>query len=294
MVYLILCILSSTGIFLVFKFLDQKNLPSFPVIIINYFIAASLGLIVNTDQVNLSTIISAPWLPVSVLIGFLFIVMFFVIARSSGEAGISITTVASKMSVVFPIAFSIIIDPSDRLTITKSIAIGAALTGVLMTIYEPGSKVENKRRMFIPLLLFIGMGVVDSLVKYSQHTWVKDENTAIFSAVLFFMAFITGVVIIPFRKQGISEFRLKAIWPWGVLLGVVNFGSIYLMVSALNHVNISSGVRIDSSVIYGTNNIGIVSLSVLSGLLIFKEKLHRINWIGIGISAIAIILFSLA
>ncbi len=293
MVYLILCILSSTGIFLVFKFLDQKNLPSFPVIIINYFVAASLGVIVNADRISLSAVTTAPWLPISVLIGFLFIVMFFVIARSSGEAGISITTVASKMSVVFPIAFSIIIDPTDKLTLTKAIAIGAALTGVLLTVYEPGSTVKDKRRMFIPLLLFIGMGIVDSLVKYSQHTWVRDENTAMFSAVLFFMAFITGLAIIPFRKQGVSEFRLKAIWPWGLLLGVVNFGSIYLMVSALNHVN-TNGLRIDSSVIYGTNNIGIVSLSVLAGLLIFKEKLHRINWIGISISAIAIILFSLA
>lgn len=293
MVYLILCILSSTGIFLVFKFLDQKNLPSFPVIILNYFVAATLGVIVNADRISLSELTAAPWLPISVLIGFLFIVMFFVIARSSGEAGISITTVASKMSVVFPIAFSIIIDPADKLTITKAIAIGAALTGVLLTVYEPGSTVKDKRRMFIPLLLFIGMGIVDSLVKYSQHTWVRDENTAIFSAVLFFMAFITGLVIIPFRKQGVSEFRLKAIWPWGLLLGVVNFGSIYLMVSALNHVN-TNGLRIDSSIIYGTNNIGIVSLSVLAGLLIFKEKLHKINWIGISISAIAIILFSLA
>jgi len=293
MTYLILCIFSSTGIFLVFKFLDQKNLPSFPVIIINYLVAALMGFIVNADQMEPGDIFTAGWIPVSILIGFLFIVMFFLVARSSNEAGISVTTVASKMSVVFPISFSMMIDPSDQLTLLKSAAVFATLTGVMLTIYEPGKSLQARKRTFLPLVLFIGMGLVDSLVKFAQHSYVSDRETALFSAVLFTMAFLTGMVILPFRKEGISEFKKKAVWWWGLLLGIVNFGSIYLMVSALNHVN-EYGSRIDSSIIYGANNIGIVSLSVLAGLVIFHEKLRTVNWIGIGISAGAIVLFSIS
>lgn len=293
MTYLILSIFSSTGIFLVFKFLDQKNLPSFPVIIINYLVAALMGFIVNADQMQFGDIFTAGWIPVSVLIGFLFIVMFFLVARSSKEAGISVTTVASKMSVVFPISFSMMIDPSDQLTMLKAAAVFATLTGVMLTIYEPGKSLQARKRTFLPLVLFIGMGLVDSLVKFAQHSYVSDRETALFSAVLFTMAFLTGMVILPFRKEGITEFKKKAVWWWGLLLGIVNFGSIYLMVSALNHVN-DYGSRIDSSIIYGANNIGIVSLSVLAGLVIFHEKLRTVNWIGIAISAGAIVLFSIS
>jgi drug/metabolite transporter (DMT)-like permease len=293
MIYLGLSILSSTGIFLVFRFLGQKSLPSFPVIIINYLTASLLGLLVNANRLRISEIISAPWIAVSILIGFLFIVMFFIIAKSSGEAGISITTVASKMSVVFPIAFSMLIDPSDRLTLIKSFAVMAALAGVLLTVYKPGNTAADRKKMFIPLLLFIGMGGVDSLVKFAQHAFVRDENTALFSAVLFFMAFVTGMIILPFRKEGVREFRKGQVWIWGILLGIVNFGSIFMMVSALNFTG-TGGTRIDSSIIFGANNIGIVSLSVLAGLVIFREKLHTINWFGIGISALAIILFSMS
>lgn len=293
MTYLILSIFSSTGIFLVFKFLDQKNLPSFPVIIINYLVAALMGFIVNADQMQFGDIFTAGWIPVSVLIGFLFIVMFFLVARSSREAGISVTTVASKMSVVFPISFSMMIDPSDQLTMLKAAAVFATLTGVMLTIYEPGKSLQARKRTFLPLVLFIGMGLVDSLVKFAQHSYVSDRETALFSAVLFTMAFLTGMVILPFRKEGITEFKKKAVWWWGLLLGIVNFGSIYLMVSALNHVN-DYGSRIDSSIIYGANNIGIVSLSVLAGLVIFHEKLRTVNWIGIAISAGAIVLFSIS
>jgi drug/metabolite transporter (DMT)-like permease len=293
MTYLILCIFSSTGIFLVFKFIDQKNLPSFPVIIINYLVAAIMGFVINADQMEISDIFDAGWIPVSILIGFLFIVMFFLVARSSNEAGISVTTVASKMSVVFPISFSMVIDPSDQLTMLKAAAVVATLTGVMLTIYEPGKSLQARKRTFLPLVLFIGMGLVDSLVKFAQHTYVNDRETALFSAVLFTMAFLTGMVILPFRKEGITEFKKSAVWWWGLLLGIVNFGSIYLMVSALNHVN-EYGTSIDSSVIYGANNIGIVSLSVLAGLVIFREKLRPVNWIGIAISAGAIVLFSIS
>lgn len=293
MTYLILCILSSTGIFLVFKVLDQKNLPSFPVIIINYFVASVLGFGLNPEPIQINEIFVLPWIPISVLIGFLFIVMFFVIARSSSEAGISITTVASKMSVVFPIAFSIYLEADDRLNLLKGLAILATLIGVFLTVYSPRALARDSKRMLIPLILFAGMGVVDSLVKYAQFKYVSSSDSAIFSAILFAMAFLTGIVILPFRKQGISEFRNPGIWLWGFILGIVNFGSIYLIVNALNHVN-PNGFKIDSSVIYGANNIGIVSLSVLAGLFLFKEKLNQYNWIGILISTLAIILFSFA
>jgi drug/metabolite transporter (DMT)-like permease len=293
MIYLVLCILSSTGIFVIFKFLDHKKLPSFPVIIINYLVASIIGFLVNAQSISFSEISGMPWIPISVLIGFLFIVMFFVIARSSQEAGISITTVASKMSVVFPIAFSILIEPDDELSLLKGIAILAALVGVMLTIYEPGRSQSNKNRILIPLLLFAGMGIVDSLVKFAQHKHVHGDDAAIFSAILFAMAFFTGILILPFRKQGLREYKNPQIWLWGILLGIVNFGSIFLMVSALNHVN-SEGVQMDSSVVFGANNIGIVSLSVFAGLLIFREKLFKINWIGIAVSAFAILMFSLS
>ena len=264
MIYLILCILSSTGIFLVFKFLDLKQLPSFPVIVINYLVAAIFGYIVNNEVVQFSDAFSATWFPLSVFIGVLFIVMFFVIARSSAEAGISITTVASKMSVVFPITYSIIIDQGDHLTLLKALAIASALIGVLLTVYQPVKKSGTKSRVLIPLILFVGMGIVDSTVKHAQHFHVGDSEAALFSGVLFFISFLTGIVILPFTKGNIKHFKKGKIWLWGILLGTVNFGSIYFMVSALNHTG-KNGLSIDSSVIFGTNNIGIFAQVINPG-----------------------------
>lgn len=289
--FLILCILSSTGIFVVFKSIDRFNLPSFPVIVINYLAATLLGFFINTGATGIGHITGKDWLPISCIIGILFIVMFFLVAISTRKAGISITTVASKMSVIFPILFSLFIDPSDRLTVIKILAIIATLGGVVLTVYKPRKGTLDLAVVYIPLILFVGMGVVDSLVKFAQHRFVSDSDTALFSAVLFLNAFLSGVIVLAFQRKYLHRFLQPRIWSWGLLLGGVNFGSIYFLVRALNYIS-ANGVRIDSSIIFGTNNIGIVGLSVLLGFWIFRERLLPLNWVGIVLSAVALALFA--
>lgn len=291
--FLILCILSSTGIFLIFKIIDRKGLPSFPVIVINYLVATLLGFALHPGSGSLPEVKQAGWLPVSVLIGVLFIVMFFVVALSTRKAGISVTTVASKMSVIFPIVFSMLIDPSDRLSVIKGSGIILALAGVGLTVYRPVSAGVDRKAVYLPLILFLGMGLVDSLVKYAQHHFVRDQDTALFGAVLFLNAFVSGLVLLPFFPRYHRWFAKPVTWTLGLLLGAVNFGSIYFIVRALNYTS-RTGMGIDSSVVFGINNIGVVSLSVLAGLWIFRERLLTWNQIGIALSVIAILLFTLA
>jgi drug/metabolite transporter (DMT)-like permease len=290
--FLLLCILSSTAIFVVFKSIDRLGIPSFPVIVINYLVATILGLLLNRGEISLEALGRYNWLPFSMIIGLMFILMFFLIAYSSSKAGLSVTTVASKMSVIFPIVFSMILDRSDRFTLLKGVAILLALAGVALTVYKPLKGKARNAVILIPLLLFIGMGVVDSLVKMAQHRYVGDNETALFSAILFFNALFSGLVVMLFYRKYNRHFLRLRVWAWGLLLGTVNFGSIYFLVRSLNYSS-PVGKSMDSSVVFGANNISIVALSVLIGLLVFREKLSAVNWTGIVLSALALILFSM-
>jgi len=290
--FLLLCILSSTGIFVIFKTISRLGIPAFPVIVINYLVATILGFIINTGDSAPASILDSQWLPISIIIGIMFILMFFLVAHSTRKAGLSVTTVASKMSVIFPIVFSLFIDPSDQLNLMKSAAVVIALIGVVLTVYKPDNGSPEKSIIFIPLLLFVGMGVVDSMVKLAQHQYVSDNETALFSAILFLNAFISGLLVMLLYRKDNRQFLKPKTWVWGVLLGAVNFGSIFFLVRALNYSS-AAGKSMDSSVIFGANNISIVALSVLVGLAIFKEKLKLINWIGVVLSALALLLFTL-
>ena len=291
--YLFLCILSSTGIFIVFKALDRFRIPVFPVILINYLLATLLGFLLNRGKLDTGEIFGQSWLPLSMAIGILFILMFFLVGASTRRAGISTTTVASKMSVVFPIVFSMIIDPSDILTPVKASAIICALAGVALTVFRKPAEGGKSLAVALPLILFIGMGVVDSLVKFSQHRFVGDADTPLFTAVLFLNALSSGLLILIFRSGELRHFGRSSTWGWGLLLGAVNFGSIFFMMKALNFRNLSAVSGLDSSLVFGVNNTGIVVLSVLTGLLVFGERLRPVNWLGIGISILSFILFSL-
>jgi drug/metabolite transporter (DMT)-like permease len=220
----------------------------------------------------------------------MFIVMFYVIGISTQKAGVAVTTVAVKMSVIFPIAFSIWYDAIDKLTLLKSIGIAMAVVSVLLTVHQKSSAKIDWRAILLPAFIFIGMGVVDSFVKYSQSEYITNDLTPIFSTLVFSSALIAGILILPFNRQAARSLQSFKTILLGIILGLVNFGSMYFLILALNHVDTSTGKQAMGSVVFGINNIGIVALSVIVGFLAFKERPSPINWVGIAISGIAILI----
>src|SRR5690554_3923375 len=107
MIFLILSILSSTSIYVVFKLVERHKVVNFSAIIVNYIVACFAGFFLSDINPFTLQVFSQKWLPIALLVGIMFIVMFYVIAKSTQKAGVGVTTVASKMSVVFPIVFSI-------------------------------------------------------------------------------------------------------------------------------------------------------------------------------------------
>jgi uncharacterized membrane protein len=141
---------------------------------------------------------------------------------------------------------------------------------------------------YLPLLLFIGMGVVDSIVKYSQAKFGLQDNSSLFSAVVFTISGLFCIIVSLFNIKIYKNYLQPKVILMGVILGITNFGTIYFIINALNS-NI-----FDSSILFGVNNIGIVAASVIIGLLVFREKLSLINWIGILLSLSAILVLSYA
>jgi drug/metabolite transporter (DMT)-like permease len=292
MIFLIFSILSSAAIYVIFKYIDRIKIASFDVIIINYITASILGLLLSDTQADIFPIYQNQWFPSAVLIGVLFIVMFVVIARSSQIVGIAITTVSNKMSVIIPITFSILIDPLDQLTHLKAAGIILAILAVFLSIYQKRKVEFDPRNIYLPIILFLGMGIVDSIVKYAQQYYVNDDVLPLFTVILFIMAAIAGLVTKLLRKTPFQALINPKVLMWGILLGISNYGSLYFIIKALNYKDTFGG-HIDGSVVFGINNLGIIALSVIIGLLVFKEKILKINWVGIIISFIAIYILSI-
>ncbi len=281
MIWVLLTILSATGIFVFFKLLDKYKLPNLNGIVINYLVAGLLGFAISPNRSLVTEIFQASWAPLAIIIGVLFILMFFVIGYSSTVSGMSLTTLASKMSVVIPILFSIIYF-GEPVTNIKVFGLVLALVGLVLAVYKKRKDGKISKQFWVPIILFIGMGCVDSLVKFAQETHISDEISGVFTALLFSVSFLVGVLIMLSKPKTFKAFKNPRLILLGTGLGIVNYGSIYFLIRALN------SKVFDSSVIFGINNIGIIALSALIGYVFFKERLTRLNWIGLIVCIVAI------
>lgn len=292
MIFLLLCILFSAAVLVTFKFAERLNVNSFSAILINYTTACILGLFMAGGNIKPLLNLSTGNVIFMLMLGTLCIVVFRLLALSIQRTGVAITTVASKMSVIIPILFSIYIDQNDSLNNVKIIGIALALVAVLLSIYKKENSTASKG-FYLPLLIFIGIGLVDSSIKYAQVTFVTNEMNSIFNSSIFAVSGIVGFALLPFNKAAIPDLKRQKTWIIGIILGVVNFSSMYFMIATLNHVNPNTGMPLQGSIIFGINNISVVLINVFIGLMLFKEHPTRTNWVGILLAIIAIVILAL-
>lgn len=282
--YLLLSILSSTLIFIVFKLLTKYKVSTLHTIIVNYFVAFSIGVFSYNQPITIQNTIYSDWFPGAIFLGFLFISIFFVMATTAQKNGVSVASVASKMSVVIPIIFGIYMY-DESTGIQKIIGICFALIAVYLASVKSNSKINFKKNLLLPVLLFLGSGTIDTSIKYIETTYVPDNGIPIFSASIFGIAAILGVITTLIKKD--FGFNLKSLVS-GLILGIVNYGSIYFLLKALDN------ELFESSTLFTVNHVGIMMCSTLIGLLAFKEKLSVKNWLGLGLAVVAITLVTLA
>ena len=114
-----------------------------------------------------------------------------------------------------------------------------------------------------------------------------DDNTLpLFTMIPFGIAGLAGIIGSLVNSTKLKDFFNYKTITAGFLLGLANYGSMYFLILSLAKSNL------DSSVVFGINNVGIISLSILFAFFIFKEYLRVINWIGIAVSIIAILILS--
>lgn len=287
MIYLVLSIIASTAIFICFKLFDKFKINTLLAIVVNYIAACAVGLLVYNTPINAEDIITSKWFYGAFFLGILFIAIFQVMALTAQRNGLSVASVAGKMSVVIPVIFGFYLY-NETAGVQKLIGIVLALVAVYLSSVKSEIKRKLSKNLWLPTLLFIGSGAIDTSIKYLETTYVPEDGIPIFSAMIFCSAAFFGLFALSFlvfKKQ--LRLDVKSIIG-GIILGIINFGSIFYLIKALHYKGL------ESSTIFTVNNVSIVMLSTLLGLMMFHEKITRKNWIGIVLAVISIILVTSA
>lgn len=286
MIYLLLSVLSSSVIFVIFKLYNRFDVNTLQAIIFNYFFAFTAGMLVDDQPLDLARIPTESWFFGTVILGCMFIAVFYLAALTTQRSGLSVVSVATKMSVAIPVLFGIILY-DESTGIIKISGIILALIAVYLTSIKKKEGIKiRKRNLIFPLLVFFGSGIIDTTIKYLETSYVAEVDVALFSSTIFGIAGCIGITILAIQAiQGKLQLKFRNLLG-GICLGIPNFGSIYFLVLALR----SGGM--ESSTVFPLNNVAIVMISTFLGMFLFQEKLLRKNWIGIVMAIASIILIA--
>ncbi|WP_347174734.1 EamA/RhaT family transporter [Polaribacter uvawellassae] len=286
MIYLVLSILISSSLFVIFKLFDVLKINTQQAIVVNYAIALLFGLGTSNVSVSIVEIPQQPWFFGAFFLGFLFISIFNVMGITAQKNGLSVASVAGKMSVVIPIIFGIIVY-KEGVGFVKVVGILMALIAVYLSSAKSDTNPVKFKNLLFPLLLFVGSGILDTGLKYVETTSVSKGEEPLFLATIFGCAFVLGFfVVVSQLINGKFQFHWKNILG-GIALGIPNYYSMEFLLKAFK-------TDIESSTLFTINNVGIVILTTVFALLFFKEKLIKKNWIGIALAIFSILLVSFA
>jgi len=281
---IIYTILLFNVLIIVFKMFEKYNVDNLQALIVNYITAGVCSYFFLEQEFSLDIVLSSDWICHAIIIGTLFIIVFNFYAYGIQKVGISISTVANKMSLIIPVCAALILYPEkNTFTILKGIAFFLAIVGIYLSSTKGGKLSFDKRYLWLIILVFAGQGISDSIFNDFAQKF-PNEGGYLFFMVLFFMATVSGILILTgksFKKK--NPLQLKSVF-WGIIFGVPNFFSLVFFLKALGNM--------ESSIVFPLVSMGVVVSSSLIGMFLFQEKLSKRNWIGILLSLCAIYIFS--
>lgn len=285
MLYLILTILTSAGILMLFRIFVKYDIHILQSIVVNYITAAVLGFAIQWNSFTLAEVVNQNWLPYAMVIGCIFIMTFQIFAYSSQTAGVAITAISSKISVVIPVFIGAFLYANESLSLMKVLGLVFAIISFLLVFSNNANMKINPRFIFLPIILFLANGLNDSMMTFAQRKFA-GFNTMLFVSCIFFFSLVIGVIWLGVNylvlKQKLHYKNILA----GILLGILNFLSTYYFFKGVE--------TIESAIFFPVLNTGIVSLSALIGYFVFKERLNKINWLGIVIALGTIVFIAFA
>jgi len=285
MIYLVLAIVFSAGVFVTMRFFKRFGLDNHQALMWNYVFATVTGFLMCGRVDTVPELVGEAWFGLSLLTGFWFIFTYLLMTASTQSSGVTVTSLSSKLSVVLPAMAGVLLFQE---TLGWQVAIGIilALVALVLVVGGGNQSVDHSKRTrwLLPILIFFGTGTGDILMKLNEQRNHADDMSFMI-AFIYLISMLFGIILVSYELiRGKSKWQNKSLIG-GVALGVINFFSTYCIFHAMR--------CFDNVILFPIYNIGVVSLTALIGWLVFKERLTWKNYLGLAIAILAVILISI-
>lgn len=291
--YLIIAVLCSVAVSVLLKILRQQTLDIRQTIVASYPVAFALTwLLLEPDLSGIAKLGDA-W-GIIVALGILLPAVFIILGRAIEAVGIVATDAAQRLSLIIPIIAAFMLF-GDVLTSSRILGLALGFLALIALIYRPQQEStgagsitryskHNSQIRYTAFYLFAvwaGYGVIDILFKQ-----MAKQNAA-FPLSLLLSFGIAGLLLFIYLLATRVCWQTRALTA-GILLGALNMGNIYAYVRAHQ---VFSG---SPSIVFTGMNVGVIVVATIIGVGVFKERLNRINLVGIGLAISCVLVLFLA
>lgn len=276
MLFLCLAVLSSSAISLLMRISANKISAKLSMLSVNYLICSLLGAayagfdLLRPDVPGFSTTVV-----LGVVGGILFLVSFMLLQWNTARNGIVLSSVFMKLGLLVPMVLSVLF--FHELPTWPQIT-GFCLALIAIVLIN-GKKERTGSRFHWELLVLLLMGGgADAMSKVFEALGPAILSNQ-FLFYIFTVALVLCVALVIYQKErpGIRELL------FGAAIGIPNFFSSKFLLLALKD--------LPAVVVYPSFSIATMLIATLAGVLSFKERLHKLQWLAL--SAIIVALFLL-
>ena len=283
MIFLLFSIICSVTVGVLFKLAKRYEINITQAITWNYLFAMLFSVVFFKPDVGNITL--AQFSPIYYALGILMPVIFIYLGLSVKNAGLARTDIAQRLSLFISLCAAYFLF-NEKFTSLKFVGIAFGFTAILLTMYRKSDALDHRKSWTYLLLVFLGFGVVDILFKMVSQITIVPYTTSLFIiyAIAFTIAMLYLVYLTVLKKTKLQFINFAC----GGVLGLFNFGNILFYLKA------HRAMADNPSTVFAAMNIGVILAGSLIGVLIFKEKLSKWNFVGLVSALIAISLITLS
>jgi drug/metabolite transporter (DMT)-like permease len=285
--FLLLAVFGSAVIPVIFRAFDKLGINLFWAIPVNYVTCVLIGNYWAGRSLDLAGLAAQPWIGFAAVQGILLAVNFYLLAYTAQRAGVAIAALASRLSVAVPSLLAFLLY-GDSLTLVKLAGLSLALVALyLCTAPDKGSGPMTARLFqLMPILVFVTFGCYFSILKYLQAYYLDGASYHAYVMSGFMFAFLSSIAIGALSGVFSSrEFRAKHILA-GLGLGGINYVAVYALLEVL------ALPGWESSQLFPIYSVGVVAVSAVLALLLFRERLSRQKTLGLAVGLVAVVLLN--
>jgi len=282
-IYVVLSVICSVLVSVLLKLARRFSVDIGQAVAWNYAVASVLTSLVLRPPLTMLRDPTAPWLALAGL-AVLLPTIFLVLAASVRHAGIVRSDAAQRLSLLISLLAAFVIF-GEKLDLLKGAGIVLGLLALLCMVWRSERVVasDGAAMWAYPLIVLGGFAAIDILFKRVAQAGLPLGASL---QAMFALSLVVALVLLLWRRG-------RTIFTWrsalaGVALGLANFGNILFYLRA------HRALPQHPALIFASTNIGVVALGALIGVLVFRERLSRLNFGGVlmALAAIGMIAWS--